>query len=105
MFQFEIQARDPASRARAGLITTAHGTVETPVFMPVGTRGSIKSLTPGEVRDHGARGDTLWSHGRLLEQDADAIVAEVRVFEETGRLVWEALGLRCQAVAKKAHEE
>jgi queuine tRNA-ribosyltransferase len=55
MFQFEIQTRDPHSRARAGLITTAHGVVETPVFMPVGTRGSIKSLTPDEVRDHGAQ--------------------------------------------------
>jgi len=55
MFQFEIHTRDPHSRARAGLITTAHGTVETPVFMPVGTRGSVKSLTPDEVRDHGAQ--------------------------------------------------
>jgi queuine tRNA-ribosyltransferase len=55
MFQFEIHTRDPHSRARAGLITTAHGTVETPVFMPVGTRGTIKSLTPDEVRDHGAQ--------------------------------------------------
>src|SRR6266536_2497291 len=55
MFQFEIHTRDPHSRARAGLITTAHGTIETPVFMPVGTRGTIKSLTPDEVRDHGAQ--------------------------------------------------
>lgn len=52
---FEIQHRDPASRARVGLITTAHGTVETPVFMPVGTRGTVKSLTPEEVRDAGAQ--------------------------------------------------
>ncbi len=52
---FEIEARDPHSRARAGRITTAHGVIETPVFMPVGTRGSIKSLTPDEVRDHGAQ--------------------------------------------------
>ena len=55
MFQFEIHTRDPHSRARAGLITTAHGAIETPVFMPVGTRGSVKSLTPDEVRDHGAQ--------------------------------------------------
>jgi queuine tRNA-ribosyltransferase len=52
---FKIEARDPHSRARAGRITTAHGVIETPVFMPVGTRGSIKSLTPDEVRDHGAQ--------------------------------------------------
>ncbi|MGB9753139.1 MAG: tRNA guanosine(34) transglycosylase Tgt [Roseiflexus castenholzii] len=52
---FEIEARDTHSRARIGRITTAHGVIETPVFMPVGTRGSIKSLTPDEVRDHGAQ--------------------------------------------------
>jgi queuine tRNA-ribosyltransferase len=52
---FDIEARDPHSRARAGRITTAHGVIETPVFMPVGTRGSIKSLTPDEVRNHGAQ--------------------------------------------------
>lgn len=51
---FEIEARDPQSRARAGRIATAHGVVETPVFMPVGTRGTVKSLTPEEVSDHGA---------------------------------------------------
>lgn len=52
---FEIQARDPQSRARAGLIQTPHGPVETPVFMPVGTRATVKALTPEEVRDHGAQ--------------------------------------------------
>lgn len=53
-FHFAIEARDPHSRARAGRIITAHGVVETPVFMPVGTRGTVKSLTPEEVHEHGA---------------------------------------------------
>lgn len=52
---FIITQRDPHSRARLGTITTAHGVVETPVFMPVGTRGTVKSLTPEEVRDAGAQ--------------------------------------------------
>ncbi len=51
---FTITARDSASRARAGIVQTAHGAVHTPVFMPVGTRGTVKSLTPHEVREHGA---------------------------------------------------
>ncbi|MCG8348488.1 MAG: tRNA guanosine(34) transglycosylase Tgt [Chloroflexales bacterium] len=51
---FTITARDPESRARAGVIQTTHGAVHTPVFMPVGTRASVKSLSPAEVRDHGA---------------------------------------------------
>ena len=41
------------SRARAGEIVTPHGTVPTPVFMPVGSQGSVKTLTPEEVRDAG----------------------------------------------------
>jgi queuine tRNA-ribosyltransferase len=49
---FSITARDSASRARAGVIQTAHGAVTTPVFMPVGTRGTVKSLTPDELREH-----------------------------------------------------
>lgn len=52
---FEIQARDPHSRARAGVVQTAHGAFETPIFMPVGTRGTVKSLTPEELLDHGAQ--------------------------------------------------
>src|SRR6185369_14332381 len=42
---FEVLAADPATEARAGLIKTAHGDIETPVFMPVGTQGSVKALT------------------------------------------------------------
>jgi queuine tRNA-ribosyltransferase len=53
--KFEIQERDPQSRARNGLITTAHGQIETPVFMPVGTRGTLKSLTPDDAAKHGAQ--------------------------------------------------
>ena len=43
--RFEIVAECPHTRARAGLLHTAHGTIETPVFMPVGTLGSVKGLT------------------------------------------------------------
>lgn len=52
---FRITARDGQSRARAGTLRTAHGEVETPVFMPVGTRATVKSLTPHEVRAAGAQ--------------------------------------------------
>lgn len=41
---FELQKDDLNSNARAGLITTAHGTIETPIFMPVGTVGSVKAV-------------------------------------------------------------
>jgi queuine tRNA-ribosyltransferase len=52
---FNIRARDEQSRARAGLLQTAHGVVETPIFMPVGTRATVKALTPDELRSHGVQ--------------------------------------------------
>jgi queuine tRNA-ribosyltransferase len=55
MFHFEITARCSRTRARAGVLHTAHGPVETPVFMPVGTLGSVKSVTPEELTACGAQ--------------------------------------------------
>ena len=51
---FHVEARDPKSLARAGIMQTAHGSVETPAFMPVGTRGVVKSVTAEELRACGA---------------------------------------------------
>jgi queuine tRNA-ribosyltransferase len=53
--RFEIVAVDPNSRLRAGILHTARGSVPTPTFMPVGTLGSVKALTPADVRATGAR--------------------------------------------------
>jgi queuine tRNA-ribosyltransferase len=55
MFGFEIIARSSNTRARAGIIQTAHGKVETPIFMPVGTQATVKSLTPEELLSAGAQ--------------------------------------------------
>ena len=49
--RFELIHTDPESRARAGLITTDHGRIETPIFMPVGTAGSVKAVTLPELKD------------------------------------------------------
>ena len=49
MFRFEVQATCPETGARAGVIHTAHGEIETPVFMPVGTQAAIKGLLPRDV--------------------------------------------------------
>jgi queuine tRNA-ribosyltransferase len=48
-FSFQLQHRDDGTAARAGRITTAHGDVLTPAFMPVGTVGSVKTLTPDDL--------------------------------------------------------
>lgn len=52
---FEIHAQDAHSRARAGVLWTAHGPVETPVFMPVGTQGTVKALEPRDLEENGAQ--------------------------------------------------
>ncbi len=54
-FGFSLEARDAAGGARLGRLTTGHGQVPTPVFMPVGTVGSIKAMTFPEVWATGAR--------------------------------------------------
>ncbi len=55
MFRFELEAVDRATGARAGRWITPHGTVDTPAFMPVGTRGSVKGLWPHQLREVGAQ--------------------------------------------------
>ena len=49
--KFELQHTDNATNARAGLITTDHGKVETPIFMPVGTVGSVKAVQMYELKE------------------------------------------------------
>jgi queuine tRNA-ribosyltransferase len=51
---YELVARDPGTRARRGRLNTAHGVVQTPAFMPVGTLGAVKAMAPWEVEELGA---------------------------------------------------
>ena len=53
-FSFTLGARDPGSRARRGTLQTARGPVETPVFMPVGTRATVTGIAPDELTNLGA---------------------------------------------------
>ena len=48
---FELLRTDDSSKARRGRLTTAHGVIETPAFMPVGTQGSVKAVSPRELRE------------------------------------------------------
>jgi queuine tRNA-ribosyltransferase len=48
---FELKGKDTTSAARAGLITTGHGVIETPIFMPVGTVGSVKAVTQKQLAE------------------------------------------------------
>ncbi|HET6512602.1 MAG TPA: tRNA guanosine(34) transglycosylase Tgt [Candidatus Kapabacteria bacterium] len=52
---FKLLHTDHETKARAGLLTTVHGVIETPVFMPVGTLATVKTLTPREIESTGAK--------------------------------------------------
>ena len=49
--KFDLKATDPKSKARAGVMTTDHGEIETPIFMPVGTVGTVKGVHQSELKD------------------------------------------------------
>jgi len=55
VLQFELLTTDTASHARRGRLTLNHGVVETPIFMPVGTYGTVKGVTPQSLEDMGAQ--------------------------------------------------
>jgi queuine tRNA-ribosyltransferase len=71
---FEVTATDGA--ARAGILRTAHGDVQTPAFMPVGTKGTVKSLDPDELRTVGSQ-IILGNSYHLHFRPGDEVIAEL----------------------------
>lgn len=70
MNPYTLVKADPSSRARAGVLRTRRGDIETPVFMPVGTQGTVKAVSPDELRALGAQvilGNTYHLHVRPSE--------------------------------------
>lgn len=75
-FRFTLEATCPHTGARAGRLETPHGTALTPLFMPVGTRGTVKGLTPAQVRTTGSTvvlANTYHLHLRPGEQTVRAL--------------------------------
>src|SRR5687767_14437334 len=75
-FAFVAGARDARTLARCGTFHTPHGTVETPAFMPVGTRGTVKGVLPRDLRELGARmllANTYHLHLRPGEETVRAL--------------------------------
>ena len=75
-FSFEVTRCSSESAARCGRLKTPHGVVETPVFMPVGTRASVKGLTPRQLKDVNVDMVLANTYHLLLRPGAD-IVAEL----------------------------
>ena len=81
-FAFELVARD--GLARRGRIATAHGAIETPAFMPVGTLGAVKGLTPDELERTGAQVMLANLYHLSLRPGTDAIAALGGIHRFTG---------------------
>lgn len=75
-FSFSLDHSDAATQARVGRWQTPHGTVETPAFMPVGTIGSVKGLTPDQLRQAGVQ-MVLANTYHLALRPGPEIVAEL----------------------------
>ena len=55
LFTYDIVAEDPTTHARAGVLHTPHGDVPTPIFMPVGTKATVKGLLPSTLEQLGTK--------------------------------------------------
>ena len=73
---FEVKAKDAQTHARTGVLQTAHGAFETPVFMPVGTQATVKALEPRDLRANGATVILGNTYHLMLRPGAD-VVAEL----------------------------
>src|SRR3989338_1841570 len=72
---FTITKKDSKTRARVGIIQTAHGEVHTPVFLPIGTKGAIKSIAAEELKFWGAEMNLANTY-HLWQRPSDAMIAK-----------------------------
>lgn len=75
MKPFDVIQQDTHSYARRGVLHTAHGDVQTPTFMPVGTRGSVKGITPAQLRTTGAEIVLANTYHMMLRPGTDVVEA------------------------------
>jgi queuine tRNA-ribosyltransferase len=100
-FTYRVLATDGA--ARAGCLTTAHGAVETPVFMPVGTAGTVKAMTADAVRSTGARVVLGNTYHLMLRPGAERIArlgGLHRFMDWLGPILTDSGGFQIMSLAK-----
>jgi queuine tRNA-ribosyltransferase len=71
--EFTISHRLEGALARTGTITTPHGTIETPAFIPVGTKATLKALTPEQLKDVGAQAVLANAYHLYLRPGAEIV--------------------------------
>ena len=102
-FQFQLDATDPGTTARAGRWVTPHGVVNTPAFMPVGTLGTVKGLLPVQLREAGVQ-MVLSNTYHLALRPGSEIVAELgglhRFMDWNGPILTDSGGFQVFSLAK-----
>jgi len=73
MVTFQILHQDPNTKARRGLLITKHGQVETPAFMPIGTAGAVKGITPQQLKETGANIILANTYHLMLRPGVDVV--------------------------------
>ncbi len=73
LFQFHLEASEPATAARVGRWVTPHGEVETPAFMPVGTLATVKGILPEQIKSTGAQMVLANTYHLALRPGADVV--------------------------------
>jgi queuine tRNA-ribosyltransferase len=84
MNAFDIKTADNGSSGRVGALRTGHGTVQTPAFMPVGTRGCVKGILPDQLRQTGAQIMLANTYHLLLRPGVEVVVAMGGLHRFTG---------------------
>ena len=74
-FSFDLIHTDPAGQARVGMVHTPHGDIPTPIFIPVGTQATVKTVSPQELEDLGARIILSNTYHLFLRPGADLVAA------------------------------
>lgn len=101
--EFEILALDGGSNARRGRLQTAHGVVETPCFMPVGTQGAVKGVHPDEVFSRGYRmllSNTYHLHCRPGEETVEKLGGLHRFMSWPGAILTDSGGFQVFSLSK-----
>lgn len=100
---FTVLKTDPASAARRCELRTLHGVVQTPVFMPVGTQGTVKSLTPAQVKETGAQiilGNTYHLNLRPGPQTVRALGGLHKFMDWDGPILTDSGGFQVFSLSK-----
>ncbi len=102
-FRFRLEGTCPHSGARAGVFETPHGSIPTPAFMPVGTRGTVKGVLPGQLAELGATmilANTLHLHLRPGEETVAALGGLHRFMNWSGPILTDSGGYQVFSMAK-----